>query len=56
VRNVAVTGVEGGYEVRVTVTVDWSSEEVTASGGYPAAYRVTDRRFAREGRTLACWG
>jgi hypothetical protein len=55
VREVRTDRIDGGYEVTVTLTVDFSTDRLTASGGYPTTYRVTDRRFVREGRTLACW-
>lgn len=59
------TGVEetdDGYRVTVKVHADYASTgnesgmAVTASGGYRHTYRVTDRRFVREGTTVACWG
>jgi hypothetical protein len=50
-----------GYRVRVRLRVNYSSSgdesgsAVTASGGYWHEYVVTDRRFERDGTTLACW-
>lgn len=61
-RATSVEGTDGGYRVAVKVHADFSStgEEsgsaVTASGGYRYGYRVTGRRFVRDGETLACWG
>jgi hypothetical protein len=52
----SIREIDGGYEVRVKLDTSFSTDRVTASGGYEQVYRVTETRFVREGRTLACWG
>lgn len=53
--NTSVRDIDGGYEVRVKLSVSYSTDRRTASGGYETVYRVTETRFVRNGRTLACW-
>lgn len=55
-REVDARRVDGGFEVAVTLAVHYSTDRLTAKGGYPTTYRLTDRRFVRDGRTLRCWG
>lgn len=47
--------IDGGYSVTVNPEVFYSTERLTAKGGYPTTYRITDREFVRDGRTLACY-
>lgn len=54
-RESATKQVEGGYTVIVNLAVHYSTDRLTAKGGYNQTYRVTERRFERNGRTLNCW-
>lgn len=55
----SVTRIEGGYRVRITVqefyVVERDGKNVTAKEAYPTTYRITEDRFVRDGRILACW-
>ena len=47
---------DGGYEVNVTIRVAFTADGNSADGTFDVTYRVTEQRFVRKGRTLACWG
>ncbi len=54
-REVSTEPIDNGIEVTVRFHVAFSTDRLTASGGYPTTYRVTDDRLVRDGHTLACW-
>ncbi|MFB6118004.1 hypothetical protein [Halosegnis sp.] len=54
-RKVTVEPISGGFAVRVQLAVHFSTTNVTGKQAYPTTYRITNRRFVRANRTLACW-
>ncbi len=54
-REVNVQRIDRGFEVTVRLYVQISGEDLHAKWAYPTTYRITDREFEREGRTLTCW-
>lgn len=54
-RDVSTEPSDNGVDVTVRFHVTFSTDRLTASGGYPTTYRVTEDRLVRNGHTLACW-
>lgn len=54
-REVAVQRIDSGFDVSVRLYVQISGEDLHAKWAYPTTYRITEREFERNGRTLTCW-
>ena len=58
-QRVTTERIPGGFEITITTKEQISGtddgKDIHAKWGYPTAYQVTDRIFARDETTLNCW-